>query len=187
MQLNESVIEKNIEGVVNNVTYVSNIVDSIVLSNTSELDTIMNDIRTNIIGVEAPSLDIIEKYFLELSNCIYFISEKSEKFGLYDAVGKMAYKEAFNNAYMNPTGLDKAKPTVAELTAYAEGTSINDSVTSEIYLRVYKIIKVKLETANTMISTLSKCMSRRMSENSLSMAQKQDIDTRKILNEQWGY
>ncbi len=187
MQLNEAMIDQNIAGVIKNVSMISSIVDSIVKSSTGELDKIMSEIKENIIKVESPSVEILEKYFLELSNCVYFISEESERFGLYDAISKMSYKEAYNTAYMNPDGLKKEKPTVAELTAYAEGKTISDSATNEIYLRVYKIIKTKLDMASTMISSLSKCISRRMSENSLSMAQKQDADTRKILNEQWGY
>ena len=84
---------------------------------------------------------------------------------------------------MNPL-LEKAKPTVAELTAYAEGESINEQVTNEIYSRAYKIIKAKIDSAQTMTSTLSKTISRRMSEQQLSGAQPAGISpARQILNE----
>lgn len=165
-----------------NVDYLNNIVEEVVKSYTQSLDDIMEEIHLRIIDEDDPDVRILEKYFLELSNCLYFMSERVEKLGIYDSISKLKYQEDYNNAYMNPE-LDKQKPTVAELTAYAEGRSIQSKAMNEIYSRAYKIIKNKIDASNTMISTLSKCVSRRMSDVQLT-AMQPNIPNRKILNEE---
>jgi len=182
--MDNAIIEAKITEVEENAQYFNEVVGSIVTEQTEALDNIMMEICDNVVNVENPTVETIEKYFLELSNCIYFMNERVEKLGIYDALSKIAYKEAYNNNYMNPE-LDKAKPTVAELTAYAEGESINEQVTNEIYSRAYKIIKAKIDSAQTMVSTLSKTLSRRMSEQQLSNMQPVGFSAgRQILNEE---
>lgn len=181
--MDTEIINQKLEEVKENAKYFDEVVGAVVAEQTTALDNIMMEICDNIVRVETPTIETIEKYFLELSNCIYFMNERVEKLGIYDALSKIAYKEAYNNNYMNPL-LEKAKPTVAELTAYAEGESINEQVTNEIYSRAYKIIKAKIDSAQTMTSTLSKTISRRMSEQQLSGAQPAGISpARQILNE----
>lgn len=181
--MDNTVIDQKLAEIKENAKYFDEVAGAVVTEQTAALDNIMMEICDNIVNAEYPPTELIEKYFLELSNCIYFMNERVEKLGIYDALGKIAYKEAYNNNYMNPM-LEKAKPTVAELTAYAEGESINEQVTSEIYSRAYKIIKAKIDSAQTMTSTLSKTLSRRMSEQQLSGSQPVGVSaTRQILNE----
>ena len=150
-----------------NVEYVDNILSEVVTSYTDSLDTVMKKIYNDIIIPLQSEQDIpittLEKYFLELSNVVYFVGAKVEKLNIYDAMSKIAYKEAYNKNYMNPL-IDKAKPTVAELTAFAEDNSLYNQVTNEIYNKAYRLCKQKLDNANTMIATISKTISRRMNE-----------------------
>lgn len=150
-----------------NVEYIDNILNDVVTSYTDSLDTVMKKIYNDIIIPLQSEQDIpittLEKYFLELSNVVYFVGAKVEKLNIYDAMSKIAYKEAYNKNYMNPL-IDKAKPTVAELTAFAEDNSLYNQVTNEIYNKAYRLCKQKLDNANTMIATISKTISRRMNE-----------------------
>lgn len=150
-----------------NTTYFSNLIDGIVDENTNGMDKILCAICDNIINVDNPSTQVIEKYFLELTNCLYFMQERVEKLSIYDSLSKISYKEAYNNSYMNPA-LEKQKPTVAELTAYAEGNTIYEQSLNEMYNKAYKIVRSKVDSAQTMISTLSKVLSKRMSDTQLS-------------------
>lgn len=166
---------------------VESIVDKVVSSYTESLTHIMMDIDDNIIKVENPSTDIIEKYFLMLSNALYFVSERTERVGIYDDVSKLAFQEAYNNAYL--TSLSKndgisgaKKPTVAESTAEAENNTIEEATINMLYSRAYKMIKSKIDSAQTMVNTLSKIMSRRIQEFGLSYIQKDN--SRQILNEE---
>lgn len=181
MELDGDIVNARVIEVESNTSSVLGIIDRIVLAETEALDNIMKDIHDNIIDADYPDTALIEKYFLELSNCLYFMAERVEKLGMWDAVGKIQYKETYNNAYMNPN-IEKAKPTVAELTALAEGASTYDQVASEIYSKAYKIIKGKIDAADTMISTLSKLVSKRISEMQLSGIQPANPE-RKTLNE----
>ena len=56
----------------------------------------------------------------------------------------------------------KKKPTVAENQAVADAASIYESCVNSIYERAYKVVKFKIDAAQTMISTLSKMLSRRI-------------------------
>ena len=51
---------------------------------------------------------------------------------------------------------------------YAENNSMNESIVSSLYARSFKIIKSKVESANEMVKTLSKIISKRMNEKDYS-------------------
>ena len=175
------------DSVAANVSYAKNIIDGVVKSYTGELDRIMCMIKTDIVDKQEPApVEVIEKYFLELSNCLYFIGENAEKLGIYDSISKSVAKETFNNYYMDDTiATDEKgkKRTVAELTALAENASVYEQTVSDIYNKAYKTVKVKVSSAENMCSALSKIISRRMTELQLSATQPATFETKKILNE----
>ncbi len=175
------------DSVAANVSYAKNIIDGVVKSYTGELDRIMCMIKTDIVDKQEPApVEVVEKYFLELSNCLYFIGENAEKLGIYDSISKSVAKETFNNYYMDDTiSTDEKgkKRTVAELTALAENASVYEQTVSDIYNKAYKTVKVKVSSAENMCSALSKIISRRMTELQLSATQPATFETKKILNE----
>ena len=185
--LDKDKLENLADSVSKNVSYADNIITNVVKSYTSELDKIMNMIKTDIVDKNEPAtIEVIEKYFLELSNCLYFIGQEAEKLGIYDSISKSIAKETFNSNYMSDEiALDDKgkKKTVAELTALAENASIYEQTVSDIYNKAYKTVKSKISSAENMCSALSKIMSRRMSEMQLSSMQPATFETRKILNE----
>lgn len=178
------------DSVAANVKHAKDIIDSVVKSYTGELDRIMCMIKTDIVDKTTPApIEIIEKYFLELSNCLYFIGEESEKLGIYDSISKSVAKETFNNNYMSDElAFDEKgkKKTVAELTALAENASIYEQTVNDIYNKAYKTVKAKVSSAENMCSALNKIMSRRMSELQLSSTVPATFTTnpnKRILNE----
>ena len=76
--------------------------------------------------------------------------------------------------------LSSNKPTVAMLTIAAENGSVNETVVNAIYARSYKIFKFKVDSGFEMVKTLSKIISKRMTENQL---QDTPNSFKKILNE----
>ena len=173
-----------------NVEYFETTVSSIVSSYLEDLNSLMSNIKDDIINTENPSTNTIEKYFLELTNLMYFISEKAEKLNIYSSMSKSAYKEVYNKAYLSNQIKDidkKNKTTVAENQAVAENASIYENAVNEIYSEAYKIIKLKLDSAQTMISTLSKCLSKRIQESQLSTVNisSASIKNSRILNEDY--
>ena len=162
----------------------SAVANEVVTRYTSPLDDIMRRIHDEIIMVADPSISVFEKYHLELSNCLYFMQESLEKLGSLDYLSKTKYKEVYNQAYLDsqlPDATSNKKKTVNELIAISEEASKAEAVTNDIYARAYKILK-NIDAANTMISTLSKSISRRMNEEYLPSTPV--TGTRQILNEE---
>lgn len=178
-------INDSLESVSNDVSYIENIINDIVNEYSSNLDEIMDSIYNNIICDDYPAINTIEKYFMELSNCLYFMCEKSERLGVFDSISKSKAQETYNTKYLehqhsNDGMVGAKKPTVAESQAVSENASIYDKTVNDLYSRAYKIIKSKVSAAETMVSTLSKILSHRMQESQLVSMQ----TGRKILNEE---
>ena len=168
--VNKEKVESIIDSTNSNAEYFQDTTTKVVIAYSGELDNLMKGIYKDIVQADQPPLIILEKYYLELSNCLYFMSEKLEKLGVYDAVSKNAYKEVYNKAYLQLTdvGDTKKKPTVAELTALSENEALYENVVSDIYSKAYKIVKGKVDAANTMLNCISKIISKRIKEMQLT-------------------
>jgi hypothetical protein len=145
--------------------------DKIVSDFTCDLDNIMRDINRYIVSQDDVPDAILQRYFMELSNAYYFIAAKCESAGLYDDISKTNAKVRYNEAYGNnqvQAAAEGRKMTVAELTVAAEQDSLSESLVSQIYSRSYKIIKTKLEAAQTQISTLGKILNSHDIERKMS-------------------
>lgn len=169
-QLDITQIESKLETTKENVSYISEIADKVVGAYTRSLDSLMQEIYKNVVENDNASNNDLEKYFLRLTNTLYFMGEKLERLGLHDDVSKAQFREAYNNAYLDAqTSLSaQGKPTVAMLTISAENCSVNETVVNAIYARSYKTFKFKVDSGFEMVKTLSKIISRRMSEDKLA-------------------
>ena len=156
------------------------VVEQVVNSYTQTLDEIMRDVKTEIIDIDEPATRTIEKYFLELTNAVYFIGSKCENADMYLTVSKLAQKEMYSNEYITnamPGYDDKTKKrTAAELDCIATLNSIEESAIAAITKAVQSKVSMKIESAKEMIRTLSKVLSLRTSDS-------QVLGTKQILNE----
>ena len=119
-----------------NVEYIMSVARTTAGKYTEHLDTIMQELYKKIIKSDEVPTEEIERNFLELTNLIYFMSDKLENLGAYDDISKANAKEAYNKAYLteqNNTDSNKKKPTVAELTAVAEQESKYETVVNNVY------------------------------------------------------
>ena len=151
--------------------YVEQMSNDIVKSRTNDLDGLMSDINRDIIQVQDPDIKVLERYFLELTNALYFINPYCESLGFYEDLSKSGLKMKYNKAYSDNQISNTAKgvkTTVADNQLAAENASMTENIVSLIYSRSFRIIKVKLDAANEMVRTLSKIISSRMSERQLS-------------------
>lgn len=166
--------QKEVSGIMyttdKNTEIVLPMINEVVEKYTQDLETVMRGIYLDVVNAEDPDINIIEKYFVKLSNTLYFVCSNTEYLAMYDGIAKAGYKEAYNNTLLSVNdNVDKAsKKTVAEATAIAEADNIHEQVVSDIYNKAYKIVKAKIESAQTMVSTLSKVLSKRMSEQNLA-------------------
>ena len=168
-----------------NVKYFEDTLTDVVSAYSAHIDELMKSVYVDIISVNNPSIDIIEKYFLELTNAVYFMGDKLENLGVKDDMSKAQYKEIYNNAYLNNQIKDaekKNKTTVAENQAVAEGAAIYECTVNSIYNRAYRIVKYKIDAANEMIKSLSKIITKRLNEMSLNDKTTVNIETGEVFN-----
>lgn len=179
---NTEKLEEIFKSTDSNVEYFEGIVRNTVEVYSKPLDEIMKNIYSEIISVSVPPLNTLEKYFLELSNCLYFMGDKLESLGTYDVLSKEAFKEVYNKEYLELSSPvdSKKKPTVAELTATAENNAQYENIVNNIYNKAYKILKNKIDSASTMLSSINKIISKRLTEMQLNST---PLTGRQILNE----
>ena len=155
--------------------YSSNIISKY----TQTLDDIMRDIKNEIIDKDNIDENLLNHYFLSLTNALYFIGSQVEEVGFYDDVSKLNYKLAYNDAFIKNKSQDignSKKQTNTDNQIAAENNSIEEQVMNLIYSRSYKIIKTKIDSGYEMVRTLSKIISSRQQEKQLSMMNKGGYD-----------
>lgn len=153
-----------------NVEYFNKIATETSIKYTELLDKLMRKIYSNAVSKEATD-EQLEKYYLELTNTVYFMGDKLEQLNISCDMAKASEKEIYNKAYLANQIKDtekKNKTTVAENQAVAEQESQYEAIVSSIYDHAYKMVKFKIDAAKDMINTLRKIISRRMQEQQLS-------------------
>ena len=143
--------------------------NGIVSSITKDLDDVMQEVYREVVLQEDAPVDKVQNLFLKLGNYVYFFGARVEKLGLDSDLAENLMKEKYNNSYndnlMNPDG---KKRTANELTAIAEAASLSETVLNDIYKRVYKTVKFKVDSAQSMVASLSKVLSKKMQEMNFS-------------------
>lgn len=168
--VDEEKVKELMEDTDNNVAYFNNIASETANRYTEVLDRLMKIIYSGVVKNDATD-EQLEKYYLELTNVVYFMGDKLEQLNISGDMAKASEKEVYNKAYLSNQIKDserKNKTTVAENQAVAEQESQYEAVVSSIYEHAYKMVKFKIDAAKDMINTLRKVISRRMQEQQLS-------------------
>lgn len=168
--VDEEKVEDLMSNTNSNVEYFNKISTETATRYTELLDKLMRKIYSNAVSKEATD-EQLEKYYLELTNTVYFMGDKLEQLNISCDMAKASEKEIYNKAYLSNQVKyteKKNKTTVAENQAVAEQESQYEAVVSSIYDHAYKMVKFKIDAAKDMINTLRKVISRRMQEQQLS-------------------
>lgn len=155
----------------NDVNFVNEVSNELVLEKTKELDNLMKAIQADVVNTPGVGDPIIEDYLLQLTNAVYFISTRVESFGFFDDISKANARLKYNQAYAENQvnhATDAKKPTQSDNQLYAEMASIEENAVNIIYSRSLRIVKAKLDSASEMIRTLSKILSAHMNNYSSS-------------------
>lgn len=169
----------------NNVEYFNNVATETANKYTEVLDKLMKIIYSGVVKNDATD-EQLEKYYLELTNVVYFMGDKLEQLNISGDMAKASEKEVYNKAYLSNQIKDserKNKTTVAENQAVAEQESQYEAVVSSIYEHAYKMVKFKIDAAKDMINTLRKVISRRMQEQQLSSFGNGKISSNSVFSE----
>jgi len=166
-------VQKLMNDTETNVDYFNSTVIQVVKKYSESLDNLMSDLYIECIKNKNATTDILEQYYLELSNMIYFMIEKLEQISVFADMSKSASKEVYSKSYLSnqvkESGTGKNKTTVAELQAQAEIDAQYETIVSSIYDHAYKVVKGKIDSGKDMMNTLRKIITHRMTEEQLSM------------------
>lgn len=145
----------DIEIVKKDKEYLQEISDKLTSEFTSHLDKVMQD---TYILIRDDKLDDkeLEKKFLEITNLIYFLSDKLESLGIELTVASARNQEIFNRLFQEAEG------TIKDKQAQAEEGSKYEYFLKAVYESVYKRIKLKMEAGYEMVSTLKRTLQARM-------------------------
>ena len=150
-----------------NSTEIDKTINDIIERYSGELDNYVNFIRGILRNDEQPPTDAeLDDFVLNLSTMIYYTSVGAEQMGIRDDLSHSVYKEAYNSA----RSLQKSG-TVADKNTQAEIDSTAEKIVNIIYNKSYKILKAKVDSAQELLSSVKKVMSRRINEAELSMMQ----------------
>lgn len=169
-KINSETME-TIDSLRNQIEEYSNTVDSIVEAivgpYTKNLDKYVCFIRECLAdGEKQVSNDELDDFCMNLSTLIYFASGTCEYLGIREDISKAIYKEIYNSTRSQSIG------TVADKDSVAELSSQHEQLTSICYSRAYKIMKAKVESAQELLSSVKKVLSRRISEMELTNMQR---------------
>jgi hypothetical protein len=171
--VNVDKVKQLISNTETNVDYFNSTIVQVVKKHSESLDNLMSDLYIECIKNKNAVTSVLEQYYLELSNMIYFMIEKLEQLSVFADMSKSASKEVYSKSYLSnqvkESGTGKNKTTVAELQAQAEIDAQYEMVVSSIYEHAYKIVKGKIDSGKDMMNTLRKIITHRMNEEQLSM------------------
>lgn len=151
------------ERIENNSARLDNIIKDIISPYCSNLDKYVRFIQSTLAdGQTQPTNDELDDFVLNLGTLIYFVSVQTELLGIRDDISKAVYKEVYNTERNNASGTVADKNTIAELKAQEE------QIINMCYNRAYKIMKAKVESAQELLSSCKKVLTRRMTEYELT-------------------
>lgn len=140
---------------------------------TQDLDELMSALNVCLTQEEEPETVSLERYYLELTNMLYFMAQRVEKLNVYADIAKAQSKEVYNKSYLlhcsSKDEKGKSLRTVSENTALAEEESKYEATLETIYRSAYSIAKNKVNAGFEMVNTLRKVLGIRDTEMKLSM------------------
>lgn len=155
----DNLLKKNSD----NSDYFNELVDKIVNSYCSQMDTIMKNLDIAISDPAYPITDVeLESACLKLPNALYFAGEATEAIGIKSDIAKAVRIDRYNSAHMEAVG------TVADKEASASSASQYEQIIESVYVRATKKIKQRVEAGYEMLTAIKKVISRRMLERELS-------------------
>ena len=129
----------------------------------ADIDDYMKGIDEILTNQENPISDCqLDDFVLNLSSLLYLVSDAQENLGVKEDVSRAIQREVYNRVR------EKAQGTVADKDTAAELQCQEEAITTIIYARAYKKVKLRVEAAAEMVNSVKKVMTRRIAEMELS-------------------
>lgn len=143
---------------------IEEIVQDIIQPYCEELDKYVDFIKTILKdGENPPTSQELDDFCMNLSVYLYYAGGMQERLGIKDDIARAIYKEMYH------TSRDSIeKGTVADKDSLAELASQEEALISMAYKRAYGIMKMKVSSAQEILASCKKVLSRRMAESELT-------------------
>lgn len=146
-----------------NSQLIDEIVDKLVADYCKPLDDYMEFVRSIVSDEKHPPTDEeLDDFTLNLPVLLYFTGEAQESLGIKEDIAKAIRQELYSNSFSTAVG------TVGDKTSIAELSTQSETIVWTTYQRAYKKIKLRMESANEMLQSVKKVISRRMVEYEVS-------------------
>lgn len=143
---------------------INEIVNSIIQPYCKDLDNYVDFIKDVLKdGENPPTQQELDDFCMNLSVYIYYASGMQEQLGIKDDIARAVYNEMYHNSRNN---LEKG--TVADKDSIAQLESQQEYLTSVCYKRAYTIMKAKVSSAQEILSSIKKIITRRIQEMALT-------------------
>lgn len=166
--IDQSTLQTYIDNIDKDVNEFTEITNNIIKKQSSDLDSLMQDLKSAVTQPDAVSTDAVERYYAELTNLLYFMAERLNKLSIYKDISKATSKEAYNNKYVTYSSekdeKGKSIRTVNENVALAESTTQYEATVATIYSSAYDALRIKYDAAQEMVTTLKNILKRRVNE-----------------------
>jgi len=156
------------EEIEENSRLMDEVVTSIVTPFCSELDKYVAFIKGCLKdGERQLTNEELDDVTMNLSTLIYYASYQCEQLGIKDDISKALYKEIYHSKRS-----EIEHGTVADKNSLAELQAQNEQLTAICYSRAYKEMRARVESAQELLSSAKKVLSRRMTEMELTRLSK---------------
>lgn len=172
MKVDVNEIQKSIDSVKINADYFESLYKDLVKEQTEALDNLMSDMYVDCVkDQDNVAIEVLEKYYLELSNMVYFMNDRVEKLGVMSDMASSAYSSVRNNKLIEASEVkdEKGKVRAAAIcTAEAEINAYHDEIVADVYRHAYSAVKAKVSSAMDMMNTIRRILSTRTEEMKLA-------------------
>ena len=97
--IDEEKVQELMNDTDSNVEYFNKVATETAIKYTEPLDKLMRKIYSNVVNKDATDAQL-EKYYLELTNTVYFMGDKLEQLNINGDMAKASEKEVYNSAYL---------------------------------------------------------------------------------------
>lgn len=137
--------------------YIENIVREISNKEIGFIDDYIEKIKISL-DEEDLSINELNTILIRLCSFYYFLVDKQESASIKGDIASMVRDERYNSSFLESQG------TIAKKQALAESNSMEENIVSKIYNSVYKTLKYKRESVNTLIDAIKKVISSKVIE-----------------------
>ena len=151
-----------------NAKQIDEIVIELVNDCCSELDEYVGYVKKILDDTNTPITDVeLDDFVMTIPTLLYFVGSAQESMGIREDVAKMSENDKYSRLFIDASG------TVQQKQSYAKLSTANETLTTMVFQRASKMIKLRVEAAYEILNSCKKVLSRRVSELELSKSSPQ--------------